>query len=253
MYSTIDRQTDSARNKGHTVLAAVNQTGICGAIAGRGYVTGIRHGWKSNVGSDISSIDDTVKRSSIACLASSALQPVSLEHRSVTHLISLYSRRIKLKLANSSLRKTSARGPAAAWRPPSQLSTSIEVSPRMKRQKIGSKSADQRPLGATAGKDVELITMPSLSTSMFAAVLDAREAKVRSDWINTMQARLVREELAKCWREEGVNHYQSCHALAEKYLDMVKSHRVRWMNALSDLTSSLTPAFPGDGIQEARL
>jgi hypothetical protein len=42
-----------------------------------------------------------------------------------------------------------------------------------------------------------------------------------------MEARLVREELAKCWREEGVNHYQSCHALSEKYLDMLRSHRVR--------------------------
>jgi hypothetical protein len=41
-----------------------------------------------------------------------------------------------------------------------------------------------------------------------------------------MEARLVREELAKCWREEGVNHYQSCHALSEKYLDMVRTHRV---------------------------
>lgn len=41
-----------------------------------------------------------------------------------------------------------------------------------------------------------------------------------------MEARLVRDELAKCWREEGVNHYQSCHALSEKYLDMLRSHRV---------------------------
>ncbi|KAK9896266.1 hypothetical protein P389DRAFT_171378 [Cystobasidium minutum MCA 4210] len=60
----------------------------------------------------------------------------------------------------------------------------------------------------------------------YQAVIDAQEAKIRSDWVNTMEARLVREELAKCWREEGVNHYQSCHALSEKYLDMVRTHRV---------------------------
>lgn len=63
--------------------------------------------------------------------------------------------------------------------------------------------------------------------AFLSAVIDAQEAKIRSDWVNTMEARLVREELAKCWREEGVNHYQSCHALAEKYLDMVRTHRVR--------------------------
>lgn len=63
------------------------------------------------------------------------------------------------------------------------------------------------------------------------AVIDAREAKLRSDWVRTMEARLVREELAKCWREEGVNHYQSCHALAEKYLDMIRTHRVSLVSA----------------------
>ena len=66
----------------------------------------------------------------------------------------------------------------------------------------------------------------ALSLSL-PAVMDAREAKLRSDWVKVMEARLVREELAKCWREEGVNHYQSCHALSEKYIDMIRTHRVR--------------------------
>ena len=65
-----------------------------------------------------------------------------------------------------------------------------------------------------------------LTMGVFSAVVDAREAKLRADWVKTMEARLVREELAKCWREEGVNHYQSCHALSEKYLDMIRTHRV---------------------------
>ena len=41
-----------------------------------------------------------------------------------------------------------------------------------------------------------------------------------------MEARLVREELAKCWRTEGVNHYEVCHHLTAKYLDMLRSNRV---------------------------
>lgn len=60
----------------------------------------------------------------------------------------------------------------------------------------------------------------------FSAVLQAREDKIRNDWVQTMEARLVREELAKCWREEGVNHYQSCHELTQKYIDMIRTHRV---------------------------
>lgn len=71
-----------------------------------------------------------------------------------------------------------------------------------------------------------LIAVNRIWLSLTAAVQEAREAKVRDDWVKTMEARLVREELAKCWREEGVNHYQSCHALTEKYLDMLRSHRV---------------------------
>jgi len=59
-----------------------------------------------------------------------------------------------------------------------------------------------------------------------------------------MEARLVREELAKCWREEGVNHYQSCHALAEKYLDMIKTHRVSGAGKIPSDVGSLRAGAP---------
>lgn len=72
-----------------------------------------------------------------------------------------------------------------------------------------------------------------------------------------MEARIVREELAKCWRTEGpspfislthskppcadqmdagVNHYEVCHPLTEKYLDLLRTNRVR-------LPLSLPPSF----------
>ena len=57
-------------------------------------------------------------------------------------------------------------------------------------------------------------------------MLDAQEAKIRADWVRVMEARMVREELAKCWREEGVNHYESCHELADRYLNMIRTHKV---------------------------
>jgi len=44
-----------------------------------------------------------------------------------------------------------------------------------------------------------------------------------------MEARLVREELAKCHKAEGVNHYENCAWLSEKYLNMLKDSKVRWL------------------------
>lgn len=41
-----------------------------------------------------------------------------------------------------------------------------------------------------------------------AEVKAAREEKIRQSWIGVMEARLVREKLAECWRTEGVNHYE---------------------------------------------
>jgi hypothetical protein len=41
-----------------------------------------------------------------------------------------------------------------------------------------------------------------------------------------MEARLVRDELVKCQRAEGVNHYQSCKELAEKYTGMIRENKV---------------------------
>jgi hypothetical protein len=42
-----------------------------------------------------------------------------------------------------------------------------------------------------------------------------------------MEARLVRDELDKCHRAEGVNHYENCKWLADKYLTMLRENRVR--------------------------
>lgn len=41
-----------------------------------------------------------------------------------------------------------------------------------------------------------------------------------------MEARLVREELQKCHRGEGVNHYANCKELAERYTDMIRDNKV---------------------------
>lgn len=41
-----------------------------------------------------------------------------------------------------------------------------------------------------------------------------------------MEARLVRDELIKCQRSEGVNHYKACGYLAEMYTGMIRDNKV---------------------------
>ena len=59
------------------------------------------------------------------------------------------------------------------------------------------------------------------------AKLKQREDHIRESWVKAMEVRLVREELAKCHQAEGVNHYENCSWLSQKYLNMLKENRVR--------------------------
>ncbi|KAK0511086.1 hypothetical protein JMJ35_006638 [Cladonia borealis] len=54
----------------------------------------------------------------------------------------------------------------------------------------------------------------------------AQDAIMREQWIQSMMARLVRQELGKCYRREGVNHLEKCAALRERYLEALKYARV---------------------------
>lgn len=38
----------------------------------------------------------------------------------------------------------------------------------------------------------------------------AQDAVIREQWVQSMMARLVREEMGKCYKKEGVNHLEKC-------------------------------------------
>lgn len=48
--------------------------------------------------------------------------------------------------------------------------------------------------------------------------------------MKAMEVRLVREEMEKCQKGEGVNHYENCKWLSEKYLMMLRTNKVRDSN-----------------------
>lgn len=45
------------------------------------------------------------------------------------------------------------------------------------------------------------------------ALKKAQDAILREQWVRSMMCRLVRDEMGKCYRREGVNHLERCGAL----------------------------------------
>ncbi|TCD63573.1 hypothetical protein EIP91_005212 [Steccherinum ochraceum] len=55
----------------------------------------------------------------------------------------------------------------------------------------------------------------------------ARDEWLRESWIRAMEARIVSDNLQKCHRVEGVNHYEKCKHLADRYQEMLRDNRVK--------------------------
>ena len=46
----------------------------------------------------------------------------------------------------------------------------------------------------------------------------AQDSIIREQWVKSMMARLIRDELGKCYYREGVNHLEKCGALRGMHL-----------------------------------
>lgn len=59
-----------------------------------------------------------------------------------------------------------------------------------------------------------------------------------------MEAKIVRDNMQKCYRIEGVNHNEKCKDLADRYAQMLRENKVRLLQAdLEDVLNSLS-CFP---------
>ena len=54
------------------------------------------------------------------------------------------------------------------------------------------------------------------------ALKAAQDAIIREQWVRSMMARLVREELGKCYYKEGVNHLEKCTFLRGGYYSVAQ-------------------------------
>ncbi|KAF8591102.1 hypothetical protein K439DRAFT_1327822, partial [Ramaria rubella] len=53
-----------------------------------------------------------------------------------------------------------------------------------------------------------------------------REHIIREQWIKAMELRIIQEQLSKCQKSEGVNHYENCRDWSERYLNMLEDSKV---------------------------
>ncbi|RPD61146.1 NADH-ubiquinone oxidoreductase 12 kDa subunit [Lentinus tigrinus ALCF2SS1-7] len=61
----------------------------------------------------------------------------------------------------------------------------------------------------------------------YKARLAEREHIIRESWVRNMEAKLVRDQLDRCYQTEGVNHLESCKDIRERYIDMLRDNRVK--------------------------
>ena len=60
----------------------------------------------------------------------------------------------------------------------------------------------------------------------------AQDAIIRENWIQAMMLRLIRDELATCYRKEGVNHLEKCGKLRGERCGALEDRRRRLSDAL---------------------
>lgn len=65
-----------------------------------------------------------------------------------------------------------------------------------------------------------------------AALKAAQDAVLREQWVKSMMARLVREEMGKCYYREGVNHLEKCGHLRGELRLKSSTRLAQWLTAM---------------------
>ncbi|KAJ7914901.1 hypothetical protein B0H13DRAFT_424471 [Mycena leptocephala] len=66
-----------------------------------------------------------------------------------------------------------------------------------------------------------------VTQQMYKAKMAARDDFIKESWVKAMEVRLVRDELEKCRKGEGVNAMENCRWLAEKYTQMLQDNKLK--------------------------
>ncbi|KNF05496.1 hypothetical protein PSHT_07184, partial [Puccinia striiformis] len=71
---------------------------------------------------------------------------------------------------------------------------------------------------------------------------EARDKKIREDWIRVMEMRINQEKLAECYRTEGVNSYEQCAHLAQTVISQIPEGRIRGFRLLEERRANQKPS-----------
>ena len=66
------------------------------------------------------------------------------------------------------------------------------------------------------------------------AFVQQREHDTRERMIDVEKAKLIRERLRECYRNEGVNHFENCKDLVEKYTEAFEGKSFARINIMRD-------------------
>ncbi|KAH3676441.1 hypothetical protein WICMUC_002072 [Wickerhamomyces mucosus] len=64
----------------------------------------------------------------------------------------------------------------------------------------------------------ELISFDEIDYENYEDLRKAQESLIREQWIRINALKTCRRALQKCYRYNGVNHFEECRELAERYL-----------------------------------
>jgi hypothetical protein len=80
------------------------------------------------------------------------------------------------------------------------------------------------------------------------ALRNAQDAIIREQWVKQMMARLVRDELGKCYVQHGVNHLEKCGVYRDRYIQLLKENREKgYRGQMLNYDPGVTgPALPAD-------
>ena len=75
---------------------------------------------------------------------------------------------------------------------------------------------------------------PSSPRADPVAFVRQREHETREAMIDIEKAKLIRERLRECYRREGVNHFENCKELVEKYTEAFHGKSLARINVMRD-------------------
>ncbi|KAF8339716.1 uncharacterized protein EI90DRAFT_3117503 [Cantharellus anzutake] len=63
--------------------------------------------------------------------------------------------------------------------------------------------------------------------SQFRAIVAEREHQIRESWVKAMELRITRDVLNQCQKAEGVNNFENCKEVADRYTSMLADSKVK--------------------------